>query len=385
MRKSRLFLSLLWVIVFMVSSCTIDVAQSTPQAATITAVPTTVGVIMPTPDASPTPLDPAHLPKTKIPVTWAALKLSGRLVFINDGQPPTDPILSVQSLDLATGELTTLYQSPPYTWVYYLAVSPDGKQMAMSYATWDANGNLATETIDQMPLDGSAQPVALIQTTDPKDQYLQPEWSPNGKYLYFSHVDYRTVTKTQLYPDLEIFRMALPNGTPEKIADQAFWPRFSKDGSRLVYISSDIQTGKNKIFVADADGKNAHLVAMSGTEVPDIIDAPIFSPDEQSILFSAPIPEQTAAPTWLERLLGISVVDAHSVPSEWWSVPVAGGPAKQLTNLQYAGLFASNAPDGKHIVSFSTSGIFVMNPDASGVTMIFPDLGGAYGTVSWLP
>ena len=64
---------------------------------------------------------------------------------------------------------------------------------------------------------------------------------------------------------------------------------------------------------------------------------------------------------------------------------MAGGPVTQLTNLQYAGLFASNAPDGQHIASFSANGLFVMNPDASGVTMIIPDLGGVYGTVSWLP
>ena len=73
-----------------------------------------------------------------------------------------------------------------------------------------------------------------------------------------------------------------------------------------MYISSDIQTGKNKIIVADPDGKNAHPVPMSGAVVPDIIDAPIFSPDGQTILFSAPIPVKAAAPTWLERLLGIT-------------------------------------------------------------------------------
>ena len=179
--------------------------------------------------------------------------------------------------------------------------------------------------------------------------------------------------------------MAVPNGVPEKILDQAFWARPSPDGTHLVYISSDINTGKNKIFVADPDGKNARQVQMSGAVVPDVIDAPIFTPDGQTILFSAPIPVKAAAPTWLERVLGIGVVDAHNVPSEWWSVPVAGGTVKQLTNLQFAGLFASNSPDGKHIASFSANGLFVMNPDASGVNMIMPDLGGVYGTVSWLP
>ena len=188
MRKTRWIFSVLMVIFLQLASCTIDVSQSTPPSPMVTTFPAPTDNSNPTSDATPTPLDPAHLPKTSLPVTWSALKLTGKLVFINDGLPKTDPILSVQTLDLASGELTTIYQNPPATWVYTLAVSPDGAQLMMGYATWDANGNLASGTIYHMPMDGSAQPVALIPTTDPKDQYSQPEWSPDGKYLYFSHV-----------------------------------------------------------------------------------------------------------------------------------------------------------------------------------------------------
>ena len=179
--------------------------------------------------------------------------------------------------------------------------------------------------------------------------------------------------------------MAFPAGTPEKIADHAFWPRISKDGKQLVYITSDVVTGKNKIWIADPDGKNGHEVQMSGEAVPDIIDAPVISADGQTIMFSAPIQSQSQKPNWLERALGITVVDAHSVPSEWWSVPTSGGTATQLTNLRFAGLFASISPDNEHIASYSTNGLFVMTPSMGGITMILPDLGGIYGTVTWLP
>ena len=385
MLRTFLFRSSLVLFLFLLGSCTIDVSQSTPPPAPISIQTSAPIGNLPTPEATPTFLDPAHLPQTRLPVTWSALKLSGRLVFINDGQPSADPILSVESLDLATGVKTTLYQSPPATWVYSLAVSPDEKQLVMGYATWDNNGNPSSGTLYQMPMDASSQPSALIPTIDFRDQYSQPDWSPDGKYLYFSHVNYSLVPPNQPYPDMEVMRMTYPGGKLEKIADQGFWPRLSSDGTRLVYIHSDIQTGKNTIFVTDPDGKNAHQLSMIGPTVPDIIDAPIFTPDGQSILFSAPVPAKSSAPTWLEQVLGIGVVDAHNVPSEWWRMPVSGGAVTQLTNLQYAGLFASIAPDGKHIASFSTSGIFVMNPDASGITMIFSDLGGVYSTISWLP
>jgi Tol biopolymer transport system component len=238
-----------------------------------------------------------------------------------------------------------------------------------------------------LPVDGSAQPAAVFPSADPSDQYMQPEWSPDGKYLYYTHVNYKNSAKGQHYPTVEIFRILYPDGKPEKIADKAFWPRFSKDGKRIVYISSDIDTGKNKIFVADPDGQNVQEVRMSGANPPDIIDAPVFSSDGKAIFFSAPVAQTSSAPRrkWLDRLLGFTIAEAHSVPSEWWSVPVQGGPVSQKTHLGLAGLFASFAPDGQHMASYSSSELLVMNADASGATLILNDLGGIYGTVNWIP
>jgi len=119
--------------------------------------------------------------------------------------------------------------------------------------------------------------------------------------------------------------------------------------------------------------------------VRPIMDAPIFSPDGQSIIFSALSPQQSSAPTWIEKLLGIQVAQAHSVPSDWWSVPLSGGAATQLTRIRAAGLFASISPDKRYIASYSAGGLFVMNPDGTNLTMLIPDTGGIIGTVSWMP
>jgi Tol biopolymer transport system component len=404
--KKRFRTSLSLVIFFLLSSCTIDVAQSV----VVNSHATAVAIVVATDEAkatAPPKLDrslpiqkktftPAAagdepsanispIPTNKIPVTWSVLNLTGKLVFLNAAQKDTNPILSVQELDLGSGELTTIFQGADLSWIYSLAVSPDGRQLILCYTAPPGDGLQQTQTLYQMPMDGSAQLKELIPASDPEDQFLQPEWSPDGKFLYFSHVNYKTVSKTQHFPTFDIFRIAFPSGNSEKIADQAFWPRLSRDGAHLVYISSDISTGKNQVILADPDGKNAQVVPMSGAVVPDIIDAPVFSPDGKTILFSAPSPPRASLPIGLDRLFGVTIVNAHSVPSEWWSVPVGGGPANQLTNLQFAGLFASLAPDEQHFASYSASGLFVMNPDASGVTMIIDDLGGIYGTVSWLP
>jgi Tol biopolymer transport system component len=179
--------------------------------------------------------------------------------------------------------------------------------------------------------------------------------------------------------------MAYPNGVPEKIADQAFWPRLSPDSSRLAYISFDPATGANKLYFANSDGSGAQEVVRSGPWTPDIIDAPLFSPDEQSILFSAVSPTQSYEPNWFEKLFGVQVAQAHTIPSDWWSVPLPGGVVTQLTHIQAAGLFASVSPDERYIVSNSANGLFVMNLDGTGLTMLINDVGGVAGTVDWIP
>jgi hypothetical protein len=64
---------------------------------------------------------------------------------------------------------------------------------------------------------------------------------------------------------------------------------------------------------------------------------------------------------------------------------VEGGEITQLTNIQTAGLFASFAPDGNHIASYSVNGIFVMKPDGSELTMLIPNPQAVPGTVTWIP
>jgi hypothetical protein len=82
--------------------------------------------------------------------------------------------------------------------------------------------------------------------------------------------------------------------------------------------------------------------------------------------------------------MGIQVAKAHSIPSDWWSVPIRGGAPTQLTKLQTINLFASLSPDQKHIASVSGDGLFVMGLDGSNLTRLLSD-SGVHGTVSWIP
>jgi Tol biopolymer transport system component len=369
----------------MLSACSVSLSEA-PQATPISAEPSMMPFVQSTQAPEQSKMGNPLLPTTTIPVTWSNLNLTGKLVFVSAHQGSDgNPVLGIQALDLLTGVITTIFQGPEISWIYYVTVSPDEKQLIMAYAAPPENQNQSNELLYSLPLDGSTSPQLFVLPPTIFDRYPQVEWSPDGKYIYYVHNNYQNQPLDQHYPIYEIYRMVYPNGQPEKVADQAFWPRLSPDGSRLVYISMDPYTGKNKIFVASADGSNAQEVSLTGAWTPDIVDAPIFSPDGQSLIFSAPIPPESSAPSWVEKLLGIQIAHAHSIPSDWWSVPVTGGNVRRLTNIGATGLFASLSPDKRLIASYSGNGLFVMNPDGTNLTLLIPDMGGVPGTVTWIP
>jgi Tol biopolymer transport system component len=290
----------------------------------------------------------------------------------------------IHMLDLGTGEITTLFAASDKAWIYYLAVSPDGSQLVMSYLPPSPPGSDPGTGVYSLPLVEAAVPEILFEPPTISDRYIQAEWSPDGKYLYLVHYNHTTQPPDEPFPAYQISRMAYPGGQPEPILERAFWPRLSADSSRLVYITIDPGTGLNKLFLANADGSDSQEIQIAGLPSDLILDAPIFSPDGQSILFSMPSPGQAYQPNWLDRLMGVQIAKAHNVPSDWWSVPISGGSATRLTQIQTIKLFASISPDGRHIASLSGEGILVMGPDGSNLRQLLFDPG-VMGTLRWIP
>jgi Tol biopolymer transport system component len=335
------------------------------------------------PSASPTTLPAAvpglDLPAQQLPVTWSSLHLSGQLVYLAGSQQNANPDVTLESLDLASGIITPLFTAAPPGWIYGASVSPDEKLVVLSYATPKAFAALYA-----LPMDGSGPPSLLLPPPTNLDQFTEPVWSVDGRYIYYVHVNFGQLSGKQKLPAYEIERMAYPGGAPERLLANAYWPRISPDGSRMVYVSQNPNDGSNQLFTANADGSNPKQIKLSGPAVFSIIDAPVFLPDGKTILFSAPAPALSSAPDWMDWLLGVQPASAHNVISEWWSVPMTGGTPSQLTHIQSPSLYGCVSPNGEQVASFSGNGIFVMQPDGSGLSMIVKDVGGIAGTVDWI-
>ena len=131
--KKLFSISLYVIIIFSLLGCTMDVSQ--PAMAT------------PSSDV----LSPAtNNPTPGVNLPWASLHLSGRLIYTAVSKNDNGTTLSMQVLDLTTGEPRTLLTTTSYAWIYYVAVSPDGKQVIMSYVPPSQTGSEAetrTETV----------------------------------------------------------------------------------------------------------------------------------------------------------------------------------------------------------------------------------------------
>ena len=105
-----------WALIFAmaIASCSIEVAQPSLE--------------------TPTSQPDALLRSTQIPVTWANLNLTGRLVYsIGSVDKDNNYRIEIHILDLVTGEDVTVYTAPINAWIYYFSVSPDGTQLVMSF------------------------------------------------------------------------------------------------------------------------------------------------------------------------------------------------------------------------------------------------------------
>jgi hypothetical protein len=315
------------------------------------------------------------------PVTWGDQHLSGKLIL-------TAGTEGVLQFDLDTGKVSSLFAPPDAinSWVVAAAISVNPPEQVIAYAPPPVGGDIqfGYTALYSLPANGLPQP--LFTQVEPKESYFDPTWSPDGKWLYYVHLT-TPVTQTDT-SRFDIVRLAYPGGQPAVVVHDAFWPRMSPDGQHLAFVHYDYQTGAQTLFVASPDGTQQRQINLpAGFQSTD---SPMFTPDNKDLIFSG-ITDGTVSPAldWLDRLLGVQTAYADGSPADWWEVAVAGGPPKQLTQVNDSSMYGNFSPDGQHIAYISASGLFVMKPNGTAITqlMSITDLPGSVGsaTVDWVP
>jgi Tol biopolymer transport system component len=139
---------------------------------------------------------------------------------------------------------------------------------------------------------------------------------------------------------------------PGKKTGGDFQPRFSADGTKVVFTrnASNVGYDKLQIWIADANGKNEHRVKITGLPKGDFPDAPTFTPDGKSIVFS---------------------LDTINAPAGLAEVSVHGGKMKQLTTGD--DYQPTVSPDGTKIAFMRGFTLVVANIDGSNPQILYTE------------
>ncbi len=310
---------------------------------------------------------------TMTPVA-ASSNLDGALYFIGYD----NNVSSIIRVDLAGGDEQLVFKPPENAWLSELAISPSGEQLLLAYSPPPGERQVQYGFTDLylMSTDGSAPPQLLLYDEDPSDSYFNISW-PLEDTIYYAHFLPTIDADGYITYGSQVERFQLSGAGPELIAPAAAWPRASDDGALLAYV-----TETNDLILANGDGTEPHTLLESGTFAA--VDAPVFSPDNHQLCFSAVDKEQVSAPSLTGRLLGLQIASAHSVPSDWWCMDLAGaGEPKHLTEMGAIGFYGDFSPDGDHLAFITIAGLYIMRADGSELRQL--QQRPLSGTVNWAP
>ena len=166
------------------------------------------------------------------------------------------------------------------------ALSPDGRRLAY---VGDADGH---KQVFVRTLGEGADRAVLHDSADE----LQPAWSTDGQHVAFVRAEGVGPQGSNVGDSAgnirkgDIWAVDLASGEEKKLVGDAFAPAYSPDGTQLAFDAS--REGSRRIWVATADGENAHRV--SDAADADVADVdPQWSPDGSKLVFRRTDQNQT--------------------------------------------------------------------------------------------
>jgi hypothetical protein len=219
----------------------------------------------------------------------------------------------------------------------------------------------------------------LLTRTDAGESLGAPAWY--GSRLAYQREDLTNPPIGYAYQAVARYpariETAQPDGSDRQVLLQdARQPASSPDASQLVFV----RTSPRGTSIVLGDGSFERELIPAGMFVD--VASPKFSPDGASIAFVvATAVARDLSP--LDRLLGVSIAEAHGLPYNVWIMGADGSDARLLAAVSADDPSLAWSPDGTQLFVYSGTGSDIVDVATGGVTDYGYLVG--YGGVAWLP
>src|SRR5439155_7813530 len=236
----------------------------------------------------------------------------------------------------------------------------------------------------------NADGTGLRRLTRARWPEFQPSWSPDGRFIAY---------RSEPNGSPELWIMNADGSGQHRLTRDGGFPAWSPDGSMIAYATGGGTSGKSSIAVMNADGSGQRRLLHT-----DYGEYPSWSPDGKRIALNSNLsggPLMYIVDVDGSRVVDLSGVgdggqvawspDGRSIlfashrdhPDNSRDIYVMRPDGSSVCRLTHQGAETPAwSPDGEHIV-FSAGGLFVMNPDGTGVTPFPTGQGGESTFPDW--